>query len=229
MEEEGKTTEDGGGVIETWLRKHRQLYTGATRHPFILSIRDGTIHPSSFNRWLGQDYLFVRAFVPFMASVLLKAWKESIEGPDLDAILGGVAALNDEIKWFKNEASKRGVSLLSITPLPANVHYHMFLENLMSPEVEFTVAITALWAIEAVYQESFAHCLADGCKTPTELKGVCERWGNDDFGGFCCLLKDIANRHLRKAPDDVLTKAEEAVHRVIVNEVEFWNMSHGET
>jgi hypothetical protein len=40
------------GVIDRWVKKHLVLYTGATRHPFILSIRDGTIDFSSFKRWL---------------------------------------------------------------------------------------------------------------------------------------------------------------------------------
>ena len=39
-------------MTETWLRKHRLLYVGATRHPFIRSIRDGNIDLSSFKTWL---------------------------------------------------------------------------------------------------------------------------------------------------------------------------------
>ena len=71
----------------------------------------------------GQDYIFVRAFVPFVASVLLKAWKESDESSDMEVILGGMAALNDELAWFKKEASKRGVSLSDIVPHKANICY----------------------------------------------------------------------------------------------------------
>lgn len=99
----------------------------------------------------------------------------------------------------------------------------------MSPEVEYTVAITAFWAIEAVYQESFALCLQDGSKTPPELKETCQRWGNDCFGQYCCSLQNIANRHLGKAPLDVVAKAEVVLLQVLELEVEFWNMSHGET
>lgn len=43
---------DHGELIERWLRKHRLSYTAATRHPLILSIRDGTVHLSAFKRWL---------------------------------------------------------------------------------------------------------------------------------------------------------------------------------
>lgn len=71
----------------------------------------------------GQDYIFVRAFVPFVASVLIKAWKESDDATDMEVMLGGMASLNDEIEWFKNEAPKWGVQLSDIVPQKANQDY----------------------------------------------------------------------------------------------------------
>ncbi|MCD7457128.1 hypothetical protein HAX54_034261 [Datura stramonium] len=216
-------------MIEKWLNQHNELYTTATRHPFTLSIRDGSVDLSAFKRWLGQDYIFVRAFVPFAASLLLKAWKESDDDSDIEVILGGIAALNDEVSWFKREASKWGVLLSSTVPQKANLEYCRFLESLTSPEVEYTIAVTAFWAIEAVYQESYAHCLADGSKTPEELKETCQRWGNDGFGQYCRTLQNIANRRLEKSREDIVSKAEAMVIRILEYEVEFWNMSRGET
>ncbi|XP_051144084.1 probable bifunctional TENA-E protein [Andrographis paniculata] len=218
---------DGVTITETWLRKHTQMYVGATRHPFILDIREGSVDLSSFKRWLGQDYIFVRAFVPFVASVLVKAWKESDDKSDVEVILGGVAALNDEISWFKKEASKWGVALDSIAPQRANLEYCRFLESLAGAEMEYTRAITAFWAIEVVYQQSFAHCLEDGSKTPEELKETCRRWGNDGFAEYCRTLESIANRRLAQASDDMLAKAELIFLQVLEHEVEFWNMNHG--
>ncbi|GER27643.1 seed maturation protein PM36 [Striga asiatica] len=210
---------------DTWLRKHRLIYLGATRHPFTLSIRDGTVDPSSFKRWLGQDYIFVRAFIPFVASVLLKAWKESDDKADIDLILGGMAALNEEISWFKTEASKWSIALESVVPQQVNLDYCRFLESFMGPDVDYTQAITAFWLIETVYQDSFAHCLEEGSKTPEELKETCQRWGNDGFGQYCRALKSIADRRLAKASDDVAAKAELNLIRILEHEVEFWNMS----
>ncbi|XP_043721967.1 probable bifunctional TENA-E protein [Telopea speciosissima] len=226
-EEEVKSG-NGGGVIQTWLNRHHLLYTKATKHPFILSIRDGTIDISSFKRWLGQDSIFVREFIPFVASVLLKAWRESEDGLDIEVILGGMASLNDEISWFKKEGSKWDVLISGISPQKANQDYCSFLESLMGSEVGYTVAITAFWAIEAVYQESFSLCLQDGTKTPAELMDTCQRWGNNSFGQYCQSLQRIASRRLEKASEDILRKAEEAFVYVLDHEVGFWNMSYGE-
>ncbi|GLU08500.1 hypothetical protein SLE2022_254080 [Rubroshorea leprosula] len=222
-EEMGKVT-----MTETWLRKNLPLYTRATRHPLILSIRDGSVDLSSFKTWLGQDYIFVRAFVPFVASVLIKAYKDSDDSSnDVEVILGGMTALNDEIAWFKKEATKWNVQLSEIVPQKTNQEYCRFLESLMTPDVEYTIAISAFWAIEAVYQESFAHCLEDGTKTPPELQETCQRWGNDGFGQYCDSLRKIADRCLKKASGDVISKAEVTYLRVLEHEVDFWNMSQG--
>lgn len=215
------------GTTATWLKKHRLVYTAATRHPFILSIRDGSIDLNSFKRWLGQDYLFVRAFVPFVSSVLLKACHESDNNSDMEVFLSGLAALNDEIKWFKKESSKWGVVLSSIAPQKVNEDYCRFLESLMGPNVEYTVAITALWAIELVYQQSFAHCLEEGSRTPLELAETCQRWGNEGFGQYCRSLQKIVDRRLLRATSEELKKAEATLLRVLEHEVEFWNMSQG--
>ena len=71
----------------------------------------------------GQDYIFVRKFVPFVASVLLKACKQSDDPSDMEVILGGVASLNDELSWFKKEASKWDVHLFSTAPQQTNTEY----------------------------------------------------------------------------------------------------------
>lgn len=98
----------------------------------------------------------------------------------------------------------------------------------MRSEIEYTVAITAFWAIETVYQESFAHCLEDGSMIPEEFKETCQRWGNIGFGQYCHSLQNIADRCLEKASIDIIAKAERVFLAVLEHEVEFWNMSKGE-
>ena len=102
-----------------------------------------------------------------------------------------------------------------------------FLEALMNSEVEYSVVLTAFWGIEAVYQESFAHCLGDGNKTPAELTGACNRWGNDGFRQYCLCVKNIAERCLENASREALVEAEDVLVRVLEHEVAFWEMSRG--
>lgn len=57
-----------------------------------------------------QDYYYVRGFTPFAGSLLASA-------PDahLEVIVSGIAALTDELAWFKETARKRGLDLPSIS------------------------------------------------------------------------------------------------------------------
>lgn len=50
--EEGVAGDSARGTIATWTDRHRLMYDQATRHPFILSIRDGTVDIAAFKRWL---------------------------------------------------------------------------------------------------------------------------------------------------------------------------------
>lgn len=52
MEEKGGNKVKQLTQIEKWLRKHKLEYTAATRHPFIYNIHDGSIHFSSYKKWL---------------------------------------------------------------------------------------------------------------------------------------------------------------------------------
>ncbi|KAG2315792.1 hypothetical protein Bca52824_018914 [Brassica carinata] len=163
---------------------------------------------------LGRSRLPLReGFVPFVANVLIRAGKESGETSDMEVVLGGLASLNDEIEWFKSEGSKWGVDFSTVVAQKANQEYSRFLEALMSSEVEYSVVMTAFWAIEAVYQESFAHS--------------CNRWGNDGFRQYCLSVKNIAERCLENASREALVEAEDVLVRVLEHEVAFWEMSRG--
>ncbi|KAB8091471.1 hypothetical protein EE612_016962, partial [Oryza sativa] len=219
---------DGGGVeaatTAAWMARHRGMYERATRHPFTVSIRDGTVDLSAFRRWLGQDYMFVKEFVAFLASVLLKCCRQS-DGSDMEIILGGLASLSDELSWFKKEAEKWSVNLAEVSPLKSNTEYCRFLQSFSEPEISYVVAITTFWIIETVYQDSFAFCIEEGNKTPPELLGTCQRWGSPEFKQYCQSLQRIADRCLAEASADAARSAEEAFLRVLELEIGFWDMS----
>lgn len=71
----------------------------------------------------GQDYIFVRQFIPFTASVIIKSCKHSDEESDMQVLLSGISSLNDEISWFKTQAQNWDVHLHSLVPLQANLNY----------------------------------------------------------------------------------------------------------
>ncbi|KAH7437980.1 hypothetical protein KP509_05G099400 [Ceratopteris richardii] len=212
------------GMTKRWLGAHKELLHAATRHSFILSIRDGSIDLGCFKRWLGQDYLFVRAFVRFAANVLVKLPKDVAE-TDIDVVLGGICALEKEISWFRSESSKWGVHFDTLIPQKANEDYCRFLEELSASSTHYAVVLAAFWAIEMVYNDAFATCLETDAKTPSELYDACERWGNAGFKAYCTALQQLADKHLQMSSIDIQGQAEQAFLKILSSEVEFWNMS----
>ena len=68
---EGKKTREEvekSGMIDTWMWKHRLIYTGATKHPFILSIRDGTVDLEAFKTWL-VGFTFSFTYYTFCSAI----------------------------------------------------------------------------------------------------------------------------------------------------------------
>lgn len=58
-------------TTDTWLRENQELYTAATSHSFIQSIRDGTVDVTNFKRWMvshsldASNYMLICNFLSF--------------------------------------------------------------------------------------------------------------------------------------------------------------------
>jgi thiaminase len=48
-------------TADALMRSHTATWQGATVHPFLEGVRDGSLPEHSFDRWLAQDYLFAQA------------------------------------------------------------------------------------------------------------------------------------------------------------------------
>lgn len=69
-----------------------------------------------------QDYHFVREFVRFVASVLVKVPRSASEH-DVDVILSGLSALESDITFFRKEANFWQIFLERVTLLQPNTEY----------------------------------------------------------------------------------------------------------
>ncbi|BBN17168.1 formylaminopyrimidine deformylase / aminopyrimidine aminohydrolase [Marchantia polymorpha subsp. ruderalis] len=211
-------------ITSTWMHRNSELYLSAIRAPFILSIREGTLDHRFYTRWLGQDYLFVKEFCRFAASVVVKA-PESIGDEDLDILMGGLSALQAELLWFRSQSVQWNTKFEGLLKHSVTEGYCRLLKSLAGPDIEYPVIISAFWAIEMVYNESFATCLETDANTPPELLEACQRWGSKDFKTYCICLKRMADRALQNAAQDMLQKAEEYFQEILKQEVSFWSMS----
>lgn len=183
------------------------LWTAATRHPFLDAVRDGTIADAAFDRWLSQDALFVADLLTFQARLLARAPR-----PAQGVLAGGCAALVAELDWFDGHAVDRGLDR-DATALPTTLAYRELLQRLDAEP--FAAAVTALWVIERVYLLGWT-----SAKSATSPFGeFIEHWTVPEFGEYVVGLEKLAEPDTHAAlVDDVLRL-----------EVAFWNMAWEES
>ena len=195
------------------LQNHPAAWHSATVHPFLTGCKDGNIQPAQFNTWLVQDYLFVKDFTRMVGRVLGSAPDEH-----LDALLSGLGALKDELLWFQDKATERGLDLNA--PRQATCQQYCEFMATLAPE-PYAVQATALWAIEYAYNQGWQ---LPG-PMPAPYTDFADRWGNPGFTDYVNLLAAQADEALAVASDHTQALAETTFLRVANLEAAFWQMA----
>jgi thiaminase/transcriptional activator TenA len=163
----------GGAVTaDALLTRHAAAWEAATVHPFLAGVRDGSVPADAFDRWLAQDYLFAQA--------LLRAQTRIAAGAplaDVGLLAGGVVAIVGELGWFEEMAARRGLALDAAVH-PTTRAYCDFL--LALPYSAYPAQITAIWALECTYLESW-EAARPGAQP---YRDFVERWTTDAFRSY---------------------------------------------
>ncbi|BBL79511.1 aminopyrimidine aminohydrolase [Rubrobacter xylanophilus] len=195
------------------LERHRDLWSGATRHPFLEGVRRGTLPRKAFERWLVQDYLFVLEGLKFQANLLARAPRR-----DQRLLIGGLSDLEEELGWFEEQAGRRGLDLHA-RPHPINAAYCGFLARLKSEA--YAAGITALWALERAYLEAWRGA-APGAP---EYREFVEHWSMPEFEEYVLRLEEAVDAALGEAPEEERARAGRVFPEVARLERDFWEMA----
>ncbi len=195
------------------LETYEHAWQSATHHPFLEQCKSGTIKPVQFNTWLVQDYLFVIEFTRMVARLLAAA-----PVSHFDTILGGLAALKDELNWFRAKASERNLKL-DIPKQQTNQRYCQFMTTLaIAP---YVIQATAFWAIELAYNQAWQ--IHSPMVEP--YHEFADRWGNPEFTVYVNLLEKQADEVLQNASELVQNRVKEVFREVAKFEKSFWQMA----
>lgn len=200
-------------TVTDWIELHADAWQCAVVHSFLDQCADGSIDAEAFNRWLIQDRLFVLEFTRFAARLV-----QGCPAAHLDALLGGMGALKDELLWFEAKAAERGLAL-DVEPQDGCSDYCDFMRALH--EAPYAVQASAFWAIERAYNEAW--------QRPGPMKApyseFADRWGSPDFSVYVEQLAAQANEALTTVDDGTRQAAEEALLDVAALEARFWQMA----
>jgi formylaminopyrimidine deformylase / aminopyrimidine aminohydrolase len=195
------------------VTRHPAAWQAATVHPFLAGVRDGSLPGDSFDRWLAQDYLYAQALVRAQSRITAAA-----PYADIGLLAGGVVATVAELAWFEDMAARRGVALDA--PMhPANRAYCDFLLALTYSA--YPAQITAIWALERTYLESW-----EGARPGAEpYRTFVERWTTDAFRSYVGDLQTAVDRQLAASAGEEAREAAEAFFWVTHYERGFWDMA----
>lgn len=196
------------------IAAHPDGWRAATRHPFLDGVREGSLPSGAFETWLVQDYLFVDDLRVFQARLLARAPRAA-----QPAVAGGLVALVDELGWFEERAERLGLSL-EADHHPTAAAYRDFMVAL--ERVVYPAAITALWAIERAYLESW-----QGAKPGhPDYREFVEHWTVPEFAAYVEALEGAADAALKEASAEEREEAERAFLEVARLERDFWEMAY---
>jgi len=187
------------------VRAVPDLWTAATRHPFLDGVRDGSLPVGALDTWLAQDALFVADLLAFQARLLARAPRS-----DQAVLAGGAVALVEELDWFEGLAASRGLDLAA-APLPATLAYRELLQRLDA--APYADALGCLAVVERVYLQAWRSALP-GAPAYAELV---EHWTTPGFVAYVDALAAAADR--AGGPDEGL------VADVLRQEAAFWQMA----
>ena len=192
------------------IEGNAQLWRAATHHAFLDEVRDGTLAPAAFARWLSQDYHFAVALTRTEARALACAPRE-----DLELLVGGIQAMVAELDWFESKASERAIDL----DVPLHPTARAYIDYLRALTDEpYSVQLTALWALELAYLEGWRTARPGA----PAFREFVEHWTSDAFAAYVDALEAAANRVLADAGEP----EREAFRWIASYERDFWQMAY---
>ncbi len=195
------------------LERHPTVWRGATRHPFLDAVREGTLPPRALEAWLTQDHLFVADLLVFQAQLLVRAPR-----PHQAVLAVGVVALEAELGWFEEKARERGLEL-EASRHPTTVAYRDFLIGLRYEP--YAAGMTALWALERAYLDAWKS-VAPGLP---DYREFVEHWTTSEFADYVAGLEEAAGSALESGGQGERERAEIAFLEVARLEKDFWEIA----
>ncbi len=193
------------------LVQHAELWRRATRHPFLVAISQGTLDSDIFATWLVQDYLFVASEFACQSRLLACVPRNAQR-----LLISSLQALEAELSWFELHAKTRNLAL-NVTPYATTAAYSDFLNGL--EHKPHAVAMTAIWAVERAYLESWQSTLPGH----PNYREYSEHWTSVEFESFVTELENAAADALEASHVD--EEAESVFLQVAHLEHAFWEMA----
>jgi thiaminase len=198
--------------------ENKRLWDNMLSHRFLAETRDGKIAKDTFARWMRQDYLFVRAAIPFISGMIPKAPQQHWE-----AHSNVVSMLQKELQLFEDRAEAAEVGFNNIEPSFTNHAYIQFLLATAAYE-SYPVVYTVLYTAEKAYHESWK-VVREGLDKKSIWYPFVENWAGDAFAQYVNYLENELNSLAANAGSADIDRMKEYYTLTLKYEIAFWEMA----
>lgn len=207
------------GFCDRQLRRLEPLWSRMLEHPFLLETRDGALEDGVFANWLRQDYLFVRAAVPFLGVLLSKA-----PPGDRAGHAAAIRALEEELALFRERAAALDVDLEDVRPSLVNHAYVQFLLA-TARGGSYPEGCTVLYVAEKAYHESW-RVVDEGLAADSPWRPFVENWAGDGFAGYVASLGEGLDGLAADAGAGLRERMAGLFELTVRYEIAFWEMAY---
>ena len=183
-----------------------ELWDLGTHAEFLDAVGDGSLPEDVFNRWLVQDYLFVKGFAAFASLTVSRTPR-----PAQSVLIAGLSALDDELDWFEAHARAKSLYLgAELHPVCQRYVDFLIAAGYSQP---FQVLLAILYGVEVAYTVAWGRLEAQG-----PYAEFISRWTHEDFQTYVRALLRIADEHLHPGQQEMFDQ-------VMRHERDFWQMT----
>ncbi len=187
-------------------------------HPFLQQTADGTLPPGRFESWLQQDYLFIRAEIGVIGSLLAQAPRE------LHELVGQfIPALYSELALFDTVAHEGGIPLEGLEPAPVCHAYSMFLLA-TAHTCSFVESFAVLYGVEKAYYDAWSQVKAQQTR-PSPYQHLIEQWSGAAFGAVVGEVEQALDQLGETCGEAERARMEELLRLTVRYEYLFWDMA----
>ena len=203
------------GFSDEQIDRLAELWDEMLSHPLLSRMRNGSISDEAFERWMRQDYLFVTAAIPFLASLIPR-------GPasHWQPLARAVGTLEREIRLFEEQAEALGVSLEDAAPSATLDAFNRFLLA-TAQTASYEEAFAVLYAAHRATHESFKY-VKSGLAPDSPVGPFVKNWAGREFGFYLGYLGGELDRLAEEASPDIRAKMGRIFERVVRYEIAFF-------
>ncbi len=210
-------------LTERLYRAARPIWDAQLDHPFVKGIGDGTLEPKVFERWVVQDYGYLKEFSRVFAWAVAKARRLESMGWYAQVLN---LTLNTEMELHRSYAARFGISPAELEEAemwPTNRAYTDFLVR-TAADGDMADLLAALLPCASGYVHIGRALAAGDPPDDQRYRDWIDQYASEEFAGAADWLRSELDREAAGVGEEKARHLEEIFILSSRYELRFWDM-----